>query len=326
MAPQAWTGAAFHSEVRSWVGERLDARGIRLTGEWSQPHARPWSSAIRLGTSAGPVWFKVNGAGTRHEPALLQLLGERLPGLVPEVLAVALDRGWSLTGDAGPLLRAVLPASESWAPWEAVAREYAAAQVELSEARGAVLATGVAEVSPTTIPGLARELVAELGGVPMQEGGLTGEQSDRLGAALSRLDAWCAELAASPLPDSVEHGDLHSANVCWSGSAASARILDWGDTTWGTPLVTLLTTQASLARHAGVPLGSAPVIRVRDAYLEPFTTYADRAELVRLAGLAARTGCVSRALAWRAALQGVPRAGHGQWGFPVRVWLLDLLA
>ena len=28
-------------------------------------------------------------------------------------------------------------------------------------------------------------------------------------------DAWCAELDASPVPDSLQHDDLHSANVCW---------------------------------------------------------------------------------------------------------------
>jgi hypothetical protein len=47
---------------------------------------RPWSSAVRLATSAGPVWFKVNGPGTAHEPALVRLLHERLPTLLPEVL------------------------------------------------------------------------------------------------------------------------------------------------------------------------------------------------------------------------------------------------
>jgi hypothetical protein len=323
--PGAWRSVEFHDRVRAWVDERLEARGIRLTGEWSQPHARPWSSAIRLGSTAGPVWFKVNGAGTRHEPALLRLLADRVPALVPEVIAVSTDRGWSLTRDAGPMLREALPPSESWRAWESVVREYAAAQLELADARDAVRGAGVAEVSPATLPLLARRLVAELGKLPVGVGGLTFEDTRGLRAMLPRLDGWCAELDASPVPDSLQHDDLHSGNICWSGPAA-ATVIDWGDASWGSPVATLLCTLASLARAANVSTDSAPVLRVRDAYLEAFTTLATRAELVHLVDLAVRAGCVTRALSWRAAMRDVPASGHEEWEFPVRSWLLELLS
>ena len=48
---------------------RLAPRGIRLTGEWAQPHARVWSSTIRFETTEGRVWFKVNANGTYSIPA-----------------------------------------------------------------------------------------------------------------------------------------------------------------------------------------------------------------------------------------------------------------
>ena len=67
MSVARWTTTAFHDEVRAWVAERLADRGMTLTGEWEQPHARPWSSALRFETSDGRVWFKVNGPGTVHE-------------------------------------------------------------------------------------------------------------------------------------------------------------------------------------------------------------------------------------------------------------------
>lgn len=325
MSVDTWRSAEFHDEVRAWVGERLEHRGVGLTGEWTQPHARPWSSAIRLGTTAGAVWFKVDGPGTRHEPALLRVLAEKVPGLVPDVLAVSTDRGWSLTGDAGPTLREALSPPESFPVWEHVVREYAAAQVQLVTARDAVLGAGVAEVSPATLPQLARGLLAELGRQPVQDGGLTTEQARSLEAHLARLDDWCAELLASPVADSVQHDDLHSGNVCRGGSPAAARVIDWGDASWGSPLGTMLCTLASLADAAGTASShSAPVLRVRDAYLEPFTTYAARPELVHLTDLAVRTGCVVRALSWRAALLGVPASAQEEWEFPVRSWLLEL--
>jgi hypothetical protein len=67
------------------------------------------------------------------------------------------------------------------------------------------------------------------------------------------------------------------------------------------------------------------VLGVRDSYLEHFTSYADRSELVRYTDRARRTGCVARALSWRAALEGQPVAAHRDYDFPVRAWLLELL-
>src|SRR3954447_21625265 len=113
-----WTSAPFLADVRTWVEGRLAAHGVELTGEWDQPHARAWSSAIRFETTAGRVWFKVNGPGTVHEPGLVALLGQLAPGLGPEVMACDTERGWSLTRDAGTLLRAVAPPEEMWGRWE----------------------------------------------------------------------------------------------------------------------------------------------------------------------------------------------------------------
>ena len=326
MSVEVWTSAAFHGEVEAWVRERLADLGIRPTGEWAQPHTRSWSSTISFETTAGRVWFKVNGAGTRHEPALVELLSELAPDLVPEVLAVCLDRGWSLTRDGGPLLREALAAEDSWQAWAGVLQRYAAAQVALSDARDAVLAVGVAEVTPATVPLLARGLIDELRAVPRDSGGLAADEARGLTQALPALDSWCAELGASPVPDSVQHDDLHSGNVCWGGSSDSARVIDWGDTSWGTPLATMLVTTSSIAGFAGLPDDDPAVLRVRDAYLEPLTVWADRADLVRLVDLACRAGCVARALSWRAAMQGASVAQHAALDFPVRSWLLELLA
>ena len=66
MSLALWTTTAFHDEARVWVAERLAGHGIRLTGEWEQPHARPWSSALRFETDGGRLWFKVNGPGTTY--------------------------------------------------------------------------------------------------------------------------------------------------------------------------------------------------------------------------------------------------------------------
>ncbi len=330
MSVELWTSDAFRAEAEAWVAASLRPLGVRLTGRSEQPHARAWSSAIRFDVSGEQrVWFKVDGPGGRHEPALLRLLAERVPELVPGVLAVDVERGWSLCRDAGPMLREVRAADDSWDVWERVLVRYADAQVELSEAAEEVLATGVVEVSAATLPEDLRRLVEELAARPVAAGGLGRDDRERLTALLPAFDDWCAELAASPVPDSVQHDDLHSGNVCCPPDVPEL-VIDWGDTTWGCPLATMLTTMNSLAFHAGLltegeEIDAPPVLRARDAYLEPFTRYADRADLVRLVGLARRTGCVGKALSYQRALQDAPPAAHAELDHPVRAWLLEVL-
>jgi hypothetical protein len=230
-------------------------------------------------------------------------------------------------------MRELAPPDGLWDAWRGVLVSYAEAQIELSQRRREILATGLPEVSPTTSPVLARELLDDLARQPADEGGLNAEQVAAVEARLPEFDDRCAELAASGIPDSVEHNDLHSANVCVrtpSGShAAEVRIIDWGDAHWGHPLGTMLATLNSMAYHVGVfedgqPIKDARVLRMRDAYLEPFTRFDSHANLVRYVDLARRTGCLGKALANRSALMGEPVATHAEYEFPVREWFLGI--
>jgi hypothetical protein len=222
-------------------------------------------------------------------------------------------------------MRAILPAPEQWDAWEVVLPRYAEAQLQLAAHADAVLATGVPVASPTTLPVSFRDLLDELGSVPAGDGGLDDDERSRLDALLDTYDDWCAELADSGVPDSIQHDDLHSGNVCWKTSPTEARIIDWGDASWGSPLGTVLVLMNSLAWHGGCEIDDPRVTRVRDAYLEPFTRHADRATLLRHVDLVRRTGCVTRALSYRAALTGEPVATHRELDFPVRGWLLEVL-
>ena len=323
MPVDLWSSDAFVEEARDWVADRIRPLGLALTGEWEQPHCRPWSSAIRFETDGGRLWFKVNGPGIRYEAALVDLLSRVVPDLVPPLVADDTDRAWTLTRDAGPVLRSVAPAEKLWEWWEGLVVRYAEAQVELAQHREAVLAAGVPEASPATLPGQAREVLADLAGRAPSDGGLTREEVAAVEALLPEYDEWCAALAGSGVPDSVQHDDLHSSNICWNGSVDTARIIDWGDTSFGSPLATMLCTMNSIAFHSGREVDDPLVLRVRDAYLEPFTAFAPRSELVGYVALARRTGAVTRAMAYQHAFDGEPQSAEAEMDWPVRGWLLE---
>jgi Phosphotransferase enzyme family len=333
-----WTSSAFIEEARSWVAAQLAPRGSRLDDDWEQPHARVWSSTIRFQTTEGRVWFKVNGSVTAYEAPLVTLLDELCPGLAPEMIAHDPARAWSLTRDAGPVLRSIARPDALWEYWERLLARYGEAQLALAEHRLRLLSTGIPERGPAQLPVEYRRLLERLAGLPVEDGGLTRGQASALERLLPAYDDWSAELAASLVPDSLQHDDLHSNNVCWPGKVddpASARIVDWGDASVGHPFKTMLATLNSIAFHAGL-LGDRPstspgrswdprVLRIRDAYLEPFAGHANREELLRWVALARSTGCVTRALAWESALQDAPATVIAGEEFPVRGWLLELL-
>lgn len=323
MPVDLWTSAAFLDEATAWVARAAASHGLALTGEREQPHARPWSSAIRYETDGGRLWFKVNGPGTAHEAALTGTLGRVVPDLVPEVLALDRARGWSLMRDAGPVLRSLAPPEALWARWEQVIVVYAEAQRTLAAHTRELLADGVQEVSPTTMPSLARDLLEQLRALPEDQGGLSSDDAKNLAGALPAYDMACGELAESGIPVTVNHDDLHSSNICWSD--AGARVIDWGDAVVGHPFGTMLATLNSLAWHAKLEIDDPHVERVRDAYLEVFSDYADHDDLVRWVGLARRTGCVSRALSYVAAFEGEPLSAQAAEDWPVRGWFLEIL-
>ena len=323
MSVAHWSSPAFTDSVTAWVTVQCERLGLRLTGEWEQPHCRPWSSAIRFETTGGRLWFKVNGPGTRQEAALVAVLYRLVPALVPEPVAVDPARGWSLSVDAGPALRSLGAPGTLWPAWQHIIAEYAEAQLELAGHVDVLLAAGVPTVSPVTQPRQATALLEELSGLDPDEGGLTDREIDRISARLPAFDAWCAELAASGIPDSIQHDDLHSSNICCSPDGA--RIIDWGDASVGFPLGTMLCTLNSIAHHAHLEPDDPQVLGVRDAYLAAFSGYASHADLVRYVDLARRAGCVTRALSYRAALLGAPADVHAELDHPVRGWFLDLL-
>ena len=328
-----WTSNAFIESARTWVEAQLGPAGIRLTGEREQPHARVWSSTIRFETTEDHVWFKVNGPGTAYEATLVALLDELCPGLAPQLLAHDDVLAWSITRDGGPMLRSKTEPDALWGHWERLLPRYGEAQLALAADRSRMLACGAPDRGPAQLPLEFGRVLGELVSQPIEQGGLTQQQAAALERVLPTYEGRCAELAASPIPDSLQHDDLHSNNVCWPGEIAdlsSVRIIDWGDASIGHPFGTMLVTLNSIAFDADVPVDGrqshdSRMLRPRDAYLEPFSSLCDLEELRRWVGLARSTGCVTRALAWERALQAAPLSLIAKYEFPVRGWLLELL-
>jgi hypothetical protein len=281
------------SDRAEWLDQRLAAAGLRRTGQITCRHDQPWGTVHTAPTTGGPVWLKAPGKDTVFEVALYDLLSRVAPDHVLHPIAIDVDRGWVLLPDGGTTvgdadadlvdgLVTVLP-------------QYAALQRDLAGHTGALLSAGVADMRPGVMPDRFDEAVAAV----------TAGADVR--ALQDTYAEWCARLAESPVPASIDHNDLHPWNVFLDGGRV--RFYDWGDAVVAHPFSSLLTTAAVVRTQLGVGPDDPAVRRIRDAYLEVWSDLAPPRELVAELELACWVGKVARALTWDRALRA---QGHDQ--------------
>jgi hypothetical protein len=207
-----WADATWRESVLAWVGERLRERGAQLVG---QPHARitARSVTLQIETDRETVWFKASPPGAKFEPVLAEALSRWVPGQVLVPLAIDADRGWLLLPDGGTVL-GLVPGVDIRS-WEEPLRQYAELQRSVASHLAELADLGVPDLRPGRLPGQFDALMdsGRVRSLVDTPGGLTGGQYAALRALRPRLVQWCGRLAASAVPLSLDHADLHDHQV-----------------------------------------------------------------------------------------------------------------
>ncbi len=273
------------NEAEAWVRARVE-----LVGAIELVHERPWGSVRRVPVAGGVAWLKECAPVQAFEPRLTAELARRRPDCLPEVLAYDEERAWLLLGDAGkPLGFGGDPG-----PWLALLPRYAELQRGEAAREAEHLEGGVPDRRIGAFPALYATMLA-------RELPVGGRDLARLRAFAPRFGELCEELAARGLPETVQHDDLHGANV-YPGRG-TPRILDWGDACVSHPFLTLYVTFLHLEELGGMAAGDAEVARLRDVYLEP---WGRPAELRATFDLAQRLGPFAHAFKELRVLDAIP--------------------
>lgn len=227
----SFTDPAWLAEVQAWIESHVD-----VTGPVEQPHVEAWGTALRVPAAGGVVWFKAARDAFAFEPRLIELVAPLAPDLLPELIATRPEAGWMLTADAGERVR------ERPIEWAPLLRRYAELQIAAIPLVGSLLEAGVtdnrAPDASTLLPHLSEETARGLR------------------KRLPEVERVLARLAESPLPPTLDQGDLHDANVFVRDG--HVRVLDWGDAAVAHPFATLALEMDESARAA---------------YLEPWTAF-----------------------------------------------------
>lgn len=287
-----WLEPGWRAEAEAWIGEHA-----RVTGPIEQPHVHPWSTVMTVPTAEGLLWFKASAPDLHgFEPRLTEILAETRPDCVTELVATE-PRGWMLMRDAGTRLRDLdEPALEHW---EKLLPRYGELQMAVAPRAEELLALGVPDERPAGIPDRVEALLDDDRALLIGESPeLTAEQRDELRRRLPELRDLVERLESYGIPHTIQHDDLHDGQVFVDDGRH--RILDWGDSCISHPFHTLTVTLRALAWRAGLEPAAEPLLRLRDAYLEPFGAPSEAADL------AYRTGTLARALAWHRYLRATP--------------------
>lgn len=267
---------------RATVEEWIRAH-VNPVGPIEMAHERPWATVLRVSLGSGKAaWFKACAPIQAFEPRLTGELFARWSDRVPEVLGRDDERGWLLLADAGTPMRAVGNPPELWLRALPLYAELQRGETQYAQDH---LDHGVPDLRVATWPARFDDLLAR------RDLPLDHEEIERLSNFKRRFADVCTELAAHNLPDTVQHDDLHLANVYVDGDRL--RLLDWGDSSISHPFVSVVETFRFLEQINRLPPGDPWFARLRDAYLEPWGP-----GLADVFELAMRTGAVAHACAW----------------------------
>lgn len=275
------------------MDDQLGKAGIKRTGDVMQPRVRPWGTVLTAPTSAGPVWMKAPGPHTAFEVRLYPLLRKVVPSWTLPPIAVDVSRAWLLLPDGGTTLWA--SGNDPVSGMLRVLPQYARLQRQLMPHVSRLLQTGVADMRAPIMPQRFDEALAAV----------TRRSADsatirRIAARRDVVADWCSQLAASPIPASLDHNDLHTKNVFLDGDRA--RFYDWGDSVVAHPFASMIVVLKDMTALLGYDPGDPIMLRLRDAYLEAFSDLAPHKELVAELELACRVGMIARTLVWDQAL------------------------
>jgi hypothetical protein len=277
-----WRDDDFVRSAHAWIGAQLERLGIVRAGDIEQPHVRAWSTVMRVPTDRGDVWFKANMEALRQEAAVTAMLAERDPELVAPPLAVDVDRGWMLMSDAGRTLRDVIAEERSLRRWLDVLPRYAELQIAFGDRVDALLAAGVPDLRLAVLPERYERLVTEV------------DVDERFREAVPHVRSLCDALASYGIAETVNHDDLHDAQVFVRDGAE--LVMDWGDACVSHPFFTLsVTLEGVIAWGLDDEEDSEDIRPYRDAYLAPFGASYD-GDLAGAVDVALRLGWACRAV------------------------------
>jgi Phosphotransferase enzyme family len=300
-----WDAAGWQEAVGAWIDETLAELHVERVGRVDHFRQRPWAALARVSTAQGDIYFKADAPSEAYEPALTEWLAGRRPDLVPDVLGIDANRGWLLTRNAGKSLLDEIADPPDPAIWSQLLPLCAELQIELASSVDELLVLGVPDSRPELLGQVYEDLLARR---PESESAPTAAEIAQL-----------IEGLGDTIPASLTHEEFQDHNILLRDG--DPVVIDWAEAVIEHPFCGLVNTFRGLVSRWGLEPVSSSLLDLRDAYLEPWTSFAPPSRLVELFELAYPLGMLCRALSWDRLLAGLPEHDLSEYEPFVPAWL-----
>lgn len=303
------------AEARAWIADSLDtvedALHIEIVRE------RAWGDIWRIDAGTRH-WFKAPYLGLAREVPLRTILQARAPQAVLPLVAAHPDRGWQLTGDAGPTLAALTRNADREPLTDVGPRLYADLARALAQIQRAVTVDDLAGLGFPEFDPMHAVETFEREVTPFRElpadhpAHCSAEEAHRTAQRLTDLVQRWESGGGAGLPLGVDHNDAHAGNAFLCGGRV--LVSDWGDAVIGLPFASLRALLVPLRNTFGreaLPL-------VRRAYLEEYSeTSLPMEQLEELLDLAMMLAVSNRLRCWGALRDQDVWAEYADWITPL---------
>lgn len=290
----SWSTSGWWESAITWIDQTLAEHDIARKGSSEQVRSWVLSTIIRTPTSSGDVYFKAVPPFMSHEGTVMNAMAKQYPSMAVPILASDQSQGWILMSDFGGRLLVEVPDIKKWE--EAVSR-HAQTQVEQAEHARPWLEGGLPDRSMRRMVELIDPLITTT--TSMLAGradGLTDEEVEALQGLSMRLKFMCAQLADFAIPYSLVHGDL-GGNILVKDDGDFV-FFDWTDACISHPFFDMA-TMANTVFDDNLYQGDESVaIRLRDAYLEPWTKHEPMERLIRAYDVARPLGALHQCMSY----------------------------
>lgn len=284
-------------EMCRWVAQQIEPLKIRLTGNFRQLNASGSFSLIRFETTGPAVWFKAVGNPNSHEFNITSILATLFPAHLPPTVAVRPDwNAWLTTEVEG-----TSPGADSnFCTWRTIAVRLAELQIASHHEVPRLISADCRDIRVSSLLNSTDEFFVVMDKLMKQQvktppSILTCEELFSLN---KRIKETLRLLAATGLPDALNHLDFNPGNIVVSGDRCT--FIDWAEAAIGHPFFTL---QYMLQHLTRLRLGHSDQHKeLTSAYTSQWERFVPPSAVSRsleLAPLAAVFGYAVSAGAWR---------------------------
>jgi Phosphotransferase enzyme family len=218
-----------------WITQQIEPLKIRLTGNFRQLNASSSFSLMRFETTGPAVWFKAVGKPNSHEFNIVSILATLFPTYLPPIIAVRPEwNGWLATEVKG-----TSPDADSdFSTWRTISVRLAELQIASLHEVPRLISAGCRDIRVSSLLDFTDEFFAIMDKLMKQQIKTPPSilTSKELLDLKKRIKEILSLLAASGIPDALNHLDLNPGNIIVSGERCT--FIDWAEAAIGHPFLT----------------------------------------------------------------------------------------